>query len=47
MAAQPFADERAALKERTVGAGFAVLQTIAAFFLPNIKPGQALEDVAT
>ena len=30
-----------------VGAGFAVLQTIAAFFLPHIKPGQALEDVAT
>jgi MFS family permease len=30
-----------------VGGGFAVLQTIATFFLPHIKPGQELEDVAT
>lgn len=30
-----------------VGAGFAVLQVIGSFFLPHIKPGQELEDVAT
>jgi len=30
-----------------VGAGFALLQAIATMFLPHIKPGQELEEVAT
>lgn len=30
-----------------VGGGFAVLQGIASLFLPNIPPGEELEEVAT
>jgi hypothetical protein len=30
-----------------VGGGFAVLQLASSFLLPNIKPGQELEDIAT
>jgi hypothetical protein len=30
-----------------VGGGFAVLQALATFFLPHIRPGQELEEIAT
>ena len=30
-----------------VGGGFAVLQLATSFLLPNVKPGQELEEVAT
>jgi hypothetical protein len=30
-----------------VGGGFAVFQTVASLWLPNIAPGQELEEVAT